>query len=867
MSAAQCPLLAALIPVRYAVGHEALTSDFLDGLALPPLEGACLSEDETSDSRTLRYVARPLRDGWCYAWLEAQQRLVEYKVEGGRLEETTRGGPVVMPGGGPYLFLPAGETALLAWSPVRWSEAHYADLAAKATRRQARMRAITPGQGPASGPLAWATEVPELAGAFDTAFAWSSEPGLDLPRWETLMPTLTQAEIQAVAVVDDPWGVVIDLAYLIRRGYAQREAWFAEEGEERTLARYILALARQNREFWAELPQLADQPRIEEAARRYDAEIADLEARLSRIVTDWQAWMETLWTQGEVVSLAAAQAHFDPAEPEHHDAMETLWTAGLLGPTQSQAGAELVERLMDPQRGPQGEEAGHSLWAVLLSQPRSLTLSDVARLLTAGDLAAEHDWQGWTANLNQLAAGLGQGTAALREGLFIAIGPVVGPLLKQQGAMSAHQTLVAGYFAAALARSGQRLAAEPVAARQLVDWLNEPAVRAAGAPASLARLRPDLLPELEGRRITTLRLAANDATAPPRGNPFVETLEDAKLKSLLLVINGWMLKDAVADVLDEGLSVETGLPLGSSAAGTAAVVGAITQQVFEIRADSLQATSGMSVVWKKRYGEFLFMGQATNFALGLATAFDAISFGRQALDRWSKGDADSTAVLAGMSAASAGQAALAARAFWLYRRARVALALGQAAEAAALASRAGTPGMMLGLVILVIGGAVSLHFTRETPLQDWVRNTRFGRRPAAWAGDLEQELDRLFRLLYAPRVRLERRDEWNHRLGTRYQSVWLLVEFPGAAPPFPGMFTWQAKATWSTGWFGGETREVVLTEQDLALDIGGRHGDRPVYRRIFHDDAEGATLQGLSGTLYYRPRPGLTLSPIELSID
>ncbi|WP_170825759.1 hypothetical protein [Halomonas caseinilytica] len=32
-------------------------------------------------------------------------------------------------------------------------------------------------------------------------------------------------------------------------------------------------------------------------------------------------------------------------------------------------------------------------------------------------------------------------------------------------------------------------------------------------------------------------------------------------------------------------------------------------------------------------------------------------------------------------------------------------------------------------------------------------------------------------------------------------------------------------------------------------------------------DAEGATLQGLSGTLYYRPRPGLTLSPIELSID
>lgn len=81
------------------------------------------------------------------------------------------------------------------------------------------------------------------------------------------------------------------------------------------------------------------------------------------------------------------------------------------------------------------------------------------------------------------------------------------------------------------------------------------------------------------------------------------------------------------------------------------------------------------------------------------------------------------------------------------------------------------------------------------------------------------------------------------------------------------MFTWQATEHRSAGWFGGESRGVVITEKDLELDIGGRHGSAPIYRRIFHDDAEGATLQGLSGTLYYRPRPGLTLSPIELSID
>lgn len=144
MSPVQCPLLAAIIPVRYAIGCEEFASDFLAGLPLPELNGRCISESVARDEQALAYVARPLRDGWCYVWLGAQQRLVEYQVARGALDETPRGGTVIMPGGGPYLFLPAGEMAMLAWSPVRWSDAHYTALQGNASQRDALMRPITP---------------------------------------------------------------------------------------------------------------------------------------------------------------------------------------------------------------------------------------------------------------------------------------------------------------------------------------------------------------------------------------------------------------------------------------------------------------------------------------------------------------------------------------------------------------------------------------------------------------------------------------------------------------------------------------------------------------------------------------------------
>ncbi|APX93783.1 hypothetical protein BWR19_13010 [Halomonas sp. 1513] len=866
MSAAQCPLLAAIIPARYAIGHEELESPCLDGIELPELMGTIIDAGDNSLNISLRYVARPLRDGWCYVWLESQQRLIEYQVADGALEETSRAGDPIMPGGGPYLFLPCGQVAAIAWSPVPWSDEHYAAIEADSEQRQALMREFTPAQVPSSGPLEWATEIPELNALDDDAFAWSSEPRASLGRWEMLMPTLTQAEVQAVAIVDDPWGVVIELAHLQRQGLAQREAWFAQEGEERVLAQNILALARQNREFWAKLPSLANQPRIEEAAKRYDQEIEALEARLASLTNDWQRWMDTLWTGGTPASLAAAQSHFDPSRNDDHDAMETLWSATLLGAVQSQVGALMVERILEPEEGPTFDYGGHSLWAALLGFSRHLQLSDVQRMLTVPDGLQANDWETWAHSLNQLSSQLGSGLLAAREGLFLAIGTAIGPFLKELGATSLHKLMVAGYFAAALARSSQSITAEAVPLRQMVDWLNEPSARVAGAPSTIYRLRPELLQHLEGRQLTTLRLAANDATAPAQGNPFTRALSEAPLKSVLVVLSGAMLVDAGIKLYDGERSISTLSSFGSGLFGTATTTTAILQHFAQIDARDLRLSQGMSAAWRGRFDFYLTLGQITNVALSVTALFDVVYFGRMAWERYGEGDLDSAAILTGMSTLSAGQTALAAKAFIQYRRAQAALRTGQFLQAASTASRAGKPGLMLGLTLLIVAGAVSLYYTRENPLEQWLRNTRFGTRPAAWAGDLEQELDELYRLLYQPRMRLERRDTWNHRLNTRYTSVWLYVEFP-AAERFPGMFTLEAEERWRAGWWGTETEENVWTEEDFELDIGGQHRhDRPVYRRVFHVNEEGERLRSIAGTLYYRPFPDLTLSPIEIEI-
>ena len=194
-----------------------------------------------------------------------------------------------------------------------------------------------------------------------------------------------------------------------------------------------------------------------------------------------------------------------------------------------------------------------------------------------------------------------------------------------------------------------------------------------------------------------------------------------------------------------------------------------------------------------------------------------------------------------------------------------ALHVGRATQAARTAARARiAPAVILSLTLVIVAGAVSLRFTRDNELEQWLRGTRFGSHPADWAGDLDEELGRLYQLLYQPRIALETREARNPRYGDVYRYRVLLVTFPAAAP-FPGMFTLEATERWRTGLVRHDERSRTITEKDLDLDIGGAEApDGPVYRLIYHDTPDGDRLSSISGTLYYRPFPDLTLPPIRI---
>jgi len=74
------------------------------------------------------------------------------------------------------------------------------------------MRTITPGAAPFSGQ---ARTIHERIGDYMDAnwYGWSCEPSTShRPAWPKLLDDMQRCEQQAYALIDDPWGVLLDLA-------------------------------------------------------------------------------------------------------------------------------------------------------------------------------------------------------------------------------------------------------------------------------------------------------------------------------------------------------------------------------------------------------------------------------------------------------------------------------------------------------------------------------------------------------------------------------------------------------------------------------------------------------------------------------
>src|SRR5690606_17850838 len=109
-----CALLAAILPVRYAIGPiDPRNPSSLDAasLGVPHIEGLFpdLGPDHPQlHARPFGYVPRMLRDGWLYVWDDSLQELNEYRVESSMLTPTARGGQSRDKTARPYLLQEVG---------------------------------------------------------------------------------------------------------------------------------------------------------------------------------------------------------------------------------------------------------------------------------------------------------------------------------------------------------------------------------------------------------------------------------------------------------------------------------------------------------------------------------------------------------------------------------------------------------------------------------------------------------------------------------------------------------------------------------------------------------------------------------------
>ncbi len=881
---ATCPLMTALLPLRYAIAPLAYEGPLLESLELPPLPDRfpVLERYTNLRERNMHYVPRLLRDGWLYVWIDLEGRLAEFQVSNGLLGETDQGGSVIDARRLAYLQVPAGDPVYLAWSPNRWSDRHFESLANDAGQRPLHMRKVIPGAAPHSQVLDETVfnGLPEVIAAPD--FDWSGLTPV-VPHWPNLARQTQRLEQRSVALVDDPWGITEDLAALVRLTHDNQELLRSRFGGEWGLAGIIRELSNGDQQLNQKLVELTDQGRLQQAWRESDTSQEQFETVMTGLLDAWIEWMGTLDCDDAPGTLASACESLDLAREDHRTILAEKFSISLLGPSYMSQGAAAIGRMMEL-------DTSRSLWLwhALLGLREVVALGDLKKLVEITDLTAE------------ALEGLPQATSAFatainarlhwlsfhapvpaHEALFTALSPVAAAELQRVPAQVS--ALGSGFLLAALARSGQQLAVEDVDRVQANQWLSE---AANGKPA---RYTP--VTDAPAQRLSLLRLQPANAAHFTRDNPYTwrdGALEKAPVRSLLVLVTGINLMLMGNEFIIEKRDVESGAKFGEAIAAVATAATSIQHKLAELN-------------WKEGLSKELNpeayshgWGMWSSGLAAVTAAFDIIVFGLQAFESWRSGDYDTAALEVGLAGVSAGQLALGVQAFRAYREAR-AVALGlKAASAVRGLSRLGgwVTALSIGLTATLIGGLVIRFYIQNTPLERWLAKTRFGIKPADWAGEYRNEMERLYQVVFPVTLTLERYPSLNPRTGNHIQECLLLLELPGQPGLTRSMIHFEgherrrvrtfSSLAWAEEefrrWFTEEDRQnmqdsefenfpVIWTGSDFDRHQG-THIEQPVgtavYRRVHHD---GDKLERIEGELTYQPQPGLEFPPIKVNLS
>lgn len=168
----------------------------------------------------------------------------------------------------------------------------------------------------------------------------------------------------------------------------------------------------------------------------------------------------------------------------------------------------------------------------------------------------------------------------------------------------------------------------------------------------------------------------------------------------------------------------------------------------------------------------------------------------------------------------------------------------------------------IGLAVFV-GGLLWYNLTPQEPIEHWLYNNRFGKKPK-YSG-FQEELDALYRICYGPRLSFQQLDEMNYRTGSRIHRIELRVELPISSEQ--SALHGQLVLVKSNGWlFSSDDREeLMFTPFDWVRDPQIR--DRVVLTRSFHLRSSSTTIRCLEGSLFYQVEPGLVVPLPDVNVS
>ncbi|WP_343575203.1 toxin VasX [Pseudomonas sp.] len=884
---AACPLLSAVWPMRYAIG----TTPAIDTSAfqLPQLTGSLPPLGEAyggGQGQPLNYTARLLRDGWLYVWQDGQKRLIEFQVSAALLTETSRGGKVIDGSARPYLLVPAGAPLGLVWSPVRWSDAQFNATKSNANVRQRIMRPLTPGAAPFSGKPA-AIRPSQGDYLLSKGFGWSCEASPSVPDWTQTLNDMARCEQQAYAVVDDAWGVLLDLASLLRLRKSGFDAFRAQYAEEWAIAGVLKQLSESDGQLRQNMPGMTRFDELKAAWKQQQDEEAAYADDMRRLAKLWVSWFETLG-QAAPGSLETACGHFDITQPWARAALEAHFAVGCLGPAASSPGAAVITKHLDLDALAPGKP--WLLWAVL-GVGKRLTVSEIKGLFDTVDNLSDNAnatlnvgaqfgrAMALSVMINLAASNLTRHKpAAPMEALSIALAPVAGVALHD--AAKPVDGAARTYLAASLARSHQRLAVHAASPRQMGEWMSEQMGTQASLPGRF-KLSPiteavqDALPFLHlvpapaAEAATKLApLGSELAKVHPRDllSLSKQAVDKAPLKCLLVILAGVNFLVCGKQLYDSA-SVKGLFATMSSSLGVLSAGSAVLQKVAELNWESAVKIAGSeSVSAQMTLANALGIGAGTAALQGAVAALDTVVYGIEVLEAYREGDLDTAAINAGLAGASATLVVVTVQAYRALRAARAAVIAG---EIIAIGRGVNViPHVfpkVLGLSLMIFAGQIARLYTQDTPLEKWVKNTRFGIRPAEWANSYAKSMLEFYKVVFPISFDASRYNELNPYKGM-VEITYLLLRLPGQVLLTDEMIHFKGEEVWGgiLG-LGSRKKPVEWTGKDFDRHAGTRipvEQGVAVYRRVYHEE-NGQQLNQINGALTYYPLPGLALPPFD----